>query len=57
MLSAALGVSGKMLIPSGFEKYAYWELKRRNVHDKETADALSREIIGGRVAGIKEFYQ
>ena len=57
MLSAALGVSGKMLIPSGFEKYAYCELKRRNVHDKETADALSREIIGGRVAGIKEFYQ
>lgn len=57
MLSAALGVSGKMLIPSGFEKYAYCELKRRNVHDKETADALSREIIGSRVAGIKEFYQ
>lgn len=57
MLSAALGISGKMLISSNREKYALCELKRRNIHDQESADALSKEILGYKVPGIKELYE
>ena len=55
MLSAAITNGGTLHI-EGKEKYATCELKRRNIHNQEAADELSKEIIGYKVPGIKEFY-